>query len=275
VKNAIVTLRGHIASATSQSRIEKALRNIPGLLGIKNDLILDDKLTFEVAAALGTLEHQYGCKFFTGVSHGVVFLSGLVSDETVKLLAEKCVADHPSVRGVMNSIEVLGARSAPQDLPFLQPTIGEEIFFLDGLAVVVRQVILSPNNRRVVAMTVSGRFTILQPELTSLTAVENQLPERLIVLPLKLVRYLTRVSGFMSIASRERKYFLDFNPDAFCRPALDWTPPYPYRLADVLFPVDDQLTRNLIRNTQPRPRSATRLGEALTEQLMANDSLGG
>jgi osmotically-inducible protein OsmY len=83
VKNGVVYLNGHITGTTSQSRIRKAIRAIPGILGIQNNLVLDDKLTNEVAASLGTLEHTYACKFFTGVSHGVVSLNGIVSDVNV------------------------------------------------------------------------------------------------------------------------------------------------------------------------------------------------
>ncbi|HXQ38870.1 MAG TPA: BON domain-containing protein, partial [Anaerolineales bacterium] len=53
VKNGVVYLDGHIASTISQSRIENAMRAIPGIPGIQNNLILDDRLTHEVATALG------------------------------------------------------------------------------------------------------------------------------------------------------------------------------------------------------------------------------
>jgi hypothetical protein len=88
VKNGVVYLSGHIVGTTSQSRIKNAIRAIPGILGIQNNLVLDDKLTLDVAGSLGELEHTYGCKFFTGASHGVISLNGNVSDENVKLLAE-------------------------------------------------------------------------------------------------------------------------------------------------------------------------------------------
>ncbi|MGZ9226102.1 MAG: BON domain-containing protein [Anaerolineales bacterium] len=70
VRNGAVYLNGHIVSTTSQSRIENAIRAIPGILGTKNNLVLDDKLTLEVATSLGELEHTYNCKFFTGATHG-------------------------------------------------------------------------------------------------------------------------------------------------------------------------------------------------------------
>src|SRR6266508_177847 len=69
VKNGIVYLHGHIVSTTSRSRLENAIRSIPGILGIQNNLVLDDKLTRDVAVSLGELEQMYDCKFFTGASH--------------------------------------------------------------------------------------------------------------------------------------------------------------------------------------------------------------
>src|SRR5215211_6303946 len=109
VKNGVVYLSGHIVNTSSRNRIEKAIRAIPGIVGIQNNLVLDDKLTLEVAGSLGKLEHTYGCKFFTGASHGVISLNGNVSDENVKLLAEKRVASHPNVRAVINNVRVSGA----------------------------------------------------------------------------------------------------------------------------------------------------------------------
>jgi osmotically-inducible protein OsmY len=276
VKNGVVYLNGHIVSTTSQSRIENAVRAIPGILGIKNNLVLDKKLILEVAASLGKLEHTYDCKFFTGASHGVVSLNGLVSDENVKLLAEKCVASNANVRGVINSARVRGSDLDLQDQPFLQPSIGEEIFFLNGISGVVRQVIINPNNRRVVAMTVWGRFADQQQELKSLTNGEARSPERLIVLSMNLVRYLTKVSGFLSISSNERKQYMDFDSAAFRTPNVDWVPPYPYCPDDVLFPAEYQHAAIQIAfEPDQLPFGAILEDASLGEQLITNDSLGG
>ena len=274
VKDRVVYLDGHIASATSQRRIQNAIPAMPGLLGIQNNLILDDKLTYEVAASLGTLEHTYGCKFFTGASHGVVTLSGIVSNENVKLLAEKCIASHPNVRGVINNVHVSGAERELQDQPFLQPSIGQTIYFLDGISGVVRQVIINPNNRRVIAMTIQGNFTEQHYEINSLADGKTPLPEQLIVVPMNEVRYLTKVSGFLHINSTERNRHLDFDPASFHSPGWDWVPPYPYCPDDVLFPVEQQDMENRILQQIPEsPLPVASKEQLLWEQLLANDSL--
>jgi osmotically-inducible protein OsmY len=275
VKNGIVYLYGHIAGPSSKSRMENAFRSIPGILGFQNHLVLDDKLTLEVAGSLGDLEHRYDCKFFTGASHGVISLNGNVSDENVKLLAEQRAASHPNVRGVMNNIRVSGAEKELLDKPFLQPTIGENIYFLDGVAGVVKQVIINPNNRRVIAMTVLGQFSDEQ-KTKSLNSREGQSPEQLIVLSVDLVRYLTKVSGFLSINSTERTRVMTFDSASFRAPAVDWRPPHPYCPEDVLFPVERREAEYQILEQLPRPPLVVALQEqVLWEQLLADDNLGG
>ena len=276
VKNGIVYLNGHIVSTTSQSRINNAIRAIPGLLAIQNNLILDDELTRKVAVSLGTLEHTYGCKFFTGASHGVISLNGIVSDENVKLLAEKCVASNPNVRAVMNNVQVAGAERVLQDPLFLQPTIGGIIYFLDGISGVVRQVIINPDNRRVIAMILWGQFTSQPQQLKSTDRESGRSPRRLIVVPLDLVRYMTKASGFLHINSTESKRYMDFNPARFSTPETGWKAPYPYCPDDVLFPVEKREVEYQILEQLPRsPFVVAWVEQPLSEELLANDSLGG
>jgi osmotically-inducible protein OsmY len=276
VKNGFVYLNGHIVSTTSQARINNALRAVPGLLGIQNNLVSDDKLILEVAASLGNLEHTYDCKFFTGASHGVISLDGNVSDENVKLFAEKCVASNPNVRGVINNVRVSGAELELQDGPFRQPTIGEIIYFLDGISGLVKQVIINPNNRRVVAMTVWGQFEDQGQDIKPSNIDKSRLPERLVIVPMDVVRHMTTVSGFLHINSHEKKRYMDFDPTRFSPPKDDWKAPYPYCPDDVLFPFEhqpdeDQTSQHLSQT----PSSVALKEQLLWEQLLADESLGG
>jgi hypothetical protein len=276
VKHGFVYLSGHIVSTTSRSRIEKAIRVIPGILGLQNNLVLDDKLTLEVAGSLGKLEHTYGCKFFTGASHGVITLGGIVSDENVKCLAEKCVASNPNVRAVINNVRVSGTELELPQEPFLQPSIGENIYFLDGISGVVNQVIINPNNRRVVAMTVWGRFANQQQDLKSARNSEALPPERLIVLSMDLARHMTRASGFLHIHSNERKRYMDFDLTHFSTPKNGWKAPFPYCPDDVLLPIEKRQVEYQILEHLPRsPLVVVWVEQPLREELLANDSLGG
>ena len=276
VRGRIVYLNGHVSSLTNLHQAEKSLQTISGLLGVKNHLIPDDRLLIEVSTALGQIESTYDCKFFTGVSHGVVFLSGNVENINIKLLAEKCAASNPNVRGVINSIHISGSDLNLPEEPFMQPIIGEEIFFHDGISGTVQQVIINPDNRRVVAMTLRGRFENQQQELRSLNKGEARSPERIIVLSMNSVRYLTKVSGFLYINSKEKNRYMDFDPAHFFTPKKDWKTPYPYCPDDVLFLIEQQDVKDQILQQPPRSRIAVGLEDRLPrEQLPANDSLGG
>ena len=276
VKDGVVYLSGHIVSTTSQSRIKNALRAIPGILGIQNNLVLDDKLTLEVAGSLGELEHTYDCKFFTGASHGVISLNGNVSDENVKLLAEQYASSNPNVRGVINNVRVSGAEQELPDQPFLQPTIGEIIYFLDGVSGVVKQVIINPNNRRIKAMVIEGKFTDQHDQLSLLTDGKPPPPEPLVVVPMNEVRYLTKASGFLFINSNERNRYMEFNPTRFFTPKNGWKAPHPYCPDNVLFPIEQLEVEYQILEQLPRPPFVVTLQEqALWEQLLANENLGG
>jgi len=274
VKNGVVYLIGHIANTSSLSRIVKAVRNVPGILDINNNLVLDEKLTLEVATSLGTLEHTYDCKFFTGVSHGVVSLNGVVSNEKVKLMAEKCAASNPNVRGVINHVRVKGSKPELQDQPFLQPTTGEMIYFLDGISGAIKQVIINPNTRCVIAMTVQGKFSDQEQDLESLNNGETQPPERLIVLHMSAIRYLTRVSGFLNINSKETDQFVDFDPSQFTVPNENWLPPYPYCSDDVLFHIKYKKAKRKITNkSYPFPFAVKAEDGSYRQQFISNGSM--
>ena len=275
VQNRIVNLSGHITSSTSNNRVEKAINSIAGILGIQNNLVLDDQLTTEVSSALGNLEHLYDCKFFTGVTYGVVTLHGNVNDENIKSLAEKCVAGNPKVRGVINCVRIQGILSELQDTPVYQPAIGQEILFLNGVSGIVRQVIIKPGNRRVIAMTLAGSFTDQQQEARSMSNNEPKPAERLIVIPVELIRYLTKFSGYLTIDSNERAGYVDFDPADYRACDLNWMPPYPYCPQDVLFSVDTDPFGQPIDSLPLHTILGIKLKEVLDEQVMANDSLGG
>jgi osmotically-inducible protein OsmY len=263
VKNAVVYLNGHIVGTSSQNRIEYAIQPIPGILGINNNLVLDDKLTNEVAASLGELERTYDCKFFTGVSHGVVLLNGQVSNTDMRLMAEQCAAGHPKVRGVINNIDVPGFDLGLQDHRFLQPPIRKKIYFSDGISGFVRKVVINPDNRRVVAMIIQGNFDEARGYLNNGgRSVEQQLH-----IPMSVIRHLTKRSGFLTIRSTDATKYQAFDESRFILPNDDWTPPYPYCPDDVLFPV------GYLKN---QASAMFKVQETkLHDELLYNDSLGG
>lgn len=237
VEDQILYLRGYMVSTMNQQRVENAIGNIPGILGIKSSLFSDDNLTRKVAGALGRIEHAHKTKFFTGVRHGVVVLNGEVSDINVRFLAEKCAAGIPGVRGVINHIRTPGLDINTEDLRFLQPTIGAIIYFRDGPSGIVHQVIIHPNNRLVVAMVIQGPFSKSKKTFRSMIDTEVSSSKKAVI-PMREIRYLTKRSGFLNIKSVETTRYGDFDPRGFIPPKKGWEPPFPYYLEDVLFPAE-------------------------------------
>jgi len=103
-QSGMIYLNGYIANKANQRQIESIIHSIPGVIKIQNNLVVDDMLVLEIAASLGKLERDYGCKFFITALQGVVSISGAVIDQAVKILAEQCATTNPDVRGVINNV---------------------------------------------------------------------------------------------------------------------------------------------------------------------------
>lgn len=275
VRNGILDLYGHVSSQTNRHLIEEALRRVDGLAAIHDHLVADDQLLAEVAAALGSLEYASGSKFFTGVSHGIVLLSGTAGDPKARLLAEQCAASNPNVRGVINSVQVQGVISNPSDLPFAQPQIGAEFFFVDGVSGRVRQVIIDPDNRRVTDITLQSRFVDPQHDLNASRNSGSRPSERTLVIPMQAVRYLTAHSGSLNVRSSQSDQYSEFDPADFLIPQSEWKPPYPYCRADVLFRAKEvQASPQGPEQTQS-PVALALAHQVLKDEMLENDSLGG
>jgi osmotically-inducible protein OsmY len=234
VKDGIVFLSGHVLSSGNKKRAETAAGAVAGVLEVKSNLVADDQLTRDVAGALGKVEHQYRVKFFTGVSNGVVSLNGTVGSIHVQTVAENCAAGVAGVRGVVSSMRTSEADGDKEDQRFLQPAIGKQIYFRDGLSATVHKVVINPNNLRVIAMVLRSQL-LNSAEHGFKSYSEDRVPERLVVIPVSDLRYLTQSSGFLYSNSAEAAGGSDFDHSAFTSPPVDWAPPYPYCPDDVLF----------------------------------------
>jgi osmotically-inducible protein OsmY len=235
VRDSIVTLSGNVMSTSNLQRAENAAKIIQGVQGVRNNLVADDELIRNVAGALGQIEHNYGVKFFTGARNGVVVLNGEVDSPNIRLLAEKCAACIPGVRGVHNFIRCPGVNLKKVEQRFLQPIIGEQIYFRNYLSGIVDKVIINPDNMFVTAMVINGRYLNSQGDLRFMTYDQVQPPKKSVVVPMNAIRILTKSSGFLRIDSVITDHFRDFDPSQFTVPQEDWTPPYPYCPDDVLF----------------------------------------
>jgi osmotically-inducible protein OsmY len=258
VKGGAVSITGYVISTQNKRLVENALQKIQGILSLKIHLIADDVLVLKVAAALGQMEHAYRTKFFTSVNHGVVALFGEVDTPDIRCKAEQCAAGIPWVRGVINKVRAPGINLETEDQRFLQPAVGQEIYFGEGPTGTVKQVIINPNNRRVTAMIVQRRCTDPQPEVGSGAGSREQYPKRPSVIPVSAIHYLTQNAGFLRKSDPETVQVYDFDPAHFVIPRMDWVPPYPYCSEDVLFPVEMmRLIEDEVRSAVPPARVGT------------------
>jgi hypothetical protein len=125
-------------------------------------------------------------------------------------------------------------------------------------------------------MILRGQFANQPQEFTSTNSDHVRSSERLVVVPMALVRYLTKVSGFLHINSNERKGYMDFDPTQFSSPKNGWKAPYPYCPEDVLVPVEIRDVEYQILEQLPRsPFVVAWAEQPLSEELPVNDSLGG
>ena len=59
--------------------------------------------------------------------------------------------------------------------------------------------------------------------------------DRLAVIPVSTIRYLTKKAGFLLIDSTDSTKYHNFNPLSVVSPDAGWVPPYPYCIDDVRF----------------------------------------
>ncbi len=125
-------------------------------------------------------------------------------------------------------------------------------------------------------MMIKGDFIDPQYKVNSLTDGRSRLPEQLVIVPIRVVRHLTKASGFLYINSNERKQYMDFDPGQYFVPKIDWIPPYPYCSADVLFPIEYQnVDTQIVFESDGFPFGAILEEQSLKEDLIVNDSPGG
>ena len=233
VEGGIVILQGHVVTPINRYRAEKAARSVSGVLGIQNQLVVDDDLVLDVAQALGSDCRTRHERIFVGAQKGIVTLSGEVASVTARETAEEVAASVPQVRGVVNYLNAAHVVVNPNEQRVLEPPIGQGVYATDVLLGNVERVIINPHNRRVTAFVASGNFSNVQHTDHGSSDEEPQ-KERRVIIPIRVVSYVTDSSVLLSINSSEASQYCDFNPIDFASPPKDWQPPYPYHRDDVL-----------------------------------------
>jgi len=263
VRDGVVILGGYTTTPINKVRAEHIAREVPGVLGVVNNIVTDDDVVAAVAQALAHDARVREQRITVHAEHGVVTLSGEVASADLRLVAEEVAASVPQVRGVINLIQGPGAIIDLAQQRVLQPQIGQAVYATDFVIGRVERVIISPRNRRVTAIVVAGRLP--DPEHPDDTPPEYQ-----VVIPIEAIQDVTESGVLLTISSAEAARCPDFDPTNFVAPAASWQPPYPYTHADILLYRDQVPARGDLGSTPSGDLLANELGtrgEPLWERI--------
>lgn len=152
----VIVLEGYVPNVELKNRIEEVVQYIPGVLGIENNLVIDEDLKIAATIAVTQYPYNHEDRIFINSHNGFIQLSGEVSGIAARITAEKRAGSVSHIRGVLNALRVPGSKMVLKDQRVLQPRIGA-IAHTRGAAIgVVQQVILDPINRLVIAVVVQG-----------------------------------------------------------------------------------------------------------------------
>ncbi len=237
VRDSLVTLRGHVPTSSDKQMVENTVESVAGVLGIENLLVADYDLTLLVAQALSKDEHTHLAMISVNTRKGIVSLSGHVACASIQYAAEGIAASILNVRGVINYIQAPGISIDPAEDRFLQPPIGREVYATDMLLGTVEKVIINPHNRRVMAILVHGNFPDPKNVDSSGWPREGSFQRRRVILPSRLIDYVTHASASLNIDSLEAAGYADYDAAQYAQPPDNWLPPYPYSKDDILFKI--------------------------------------
>lgn len=235
VQAGIVWLRGHVVTTTNKRNAEQAARSVPGVLGVENDLVVDDDLVFEVAQALGKHDLTRTKWIAVGARNGFITLNGEVSSASIRDAAEAIAASIPQVRGVVNYLHAPNVVIDYKEIPLWQPFIGHDISAVDMQLGRVEKVIIDPHNRRVAAFVARGYFPDPEDKDDYRLPSDEPRMERSVVIPMEAVNRVIDGYVLLGISGAEAARYRSLEPDGFLLPPTGWQPPYPYRWEQVLW----------------------------------------
>jgi osmotically-inducible protein OsmY len=123
VLDGVLYLDGNISSSLRGDIAVDQVSGVAGLLEIKNNLVGDDKLAADLAAALGNDSRTRDLPIGVYPRLGVVLLNGTVQNGQQKAAAEEIARSFPGVRSVINELSV---DPKAEILPVMAPAGGNE-----------------------------------------------------------------------------------------------------------------------------------------------------
>lgn len=106
VLDSVLYLRGNISSSLRSDVVQDQASGVPGLLGIKNELLGDDELAADLAEALGKDPRTRDLPIGIYPRLGVVRVGGAVHNAQQKTAVEEIVRNFPGVRGLLDTLVV-------------------------------------------------------------------------------------------------------------------------------------------------------------------------
>jgi osmotically-inducible protein OsmY len=238
VENGIAYLSGYVSFPSMSSGAEKAALRVDGIWKVENGLTIDSDLKIAVAQAIGNDSIAKKARIFVGVNNGFVTLTGQAPGLESRRAAQQQAVAMPRVRGVINSIRVLGSDIGPQDPPIWQPVVGASIHATDMKIGNVEKVVIDPDSRLVTSILASARLPEPDELGTSWPWKERDYSERRVIIPIEAIRHLNSSSVFLKEKATMVAGYNDFDPAAYFPAPVIWEPPYPYEHTDVLLPED-------------------------------------
>ncbi|MCB0108255.1 MAG: BON domain-containing protein [Caldilineaceae bacterium] len=234
VQDDVVVLTGHVQLTTHITQVSRAIYQMDSMTQLENQLVADDGLAATVAFALGNHERTHGEQIIVKAHRGFIYLMGSVSSAAICCIASRIAASVSQVRGIINQIQAPDVVFDGAYEALLQPLIGQGIYTANDEFGNVRQVIINPHNRRVVAVVVD-MCGITQAMLNALPSASNDMPlERRIVISIEELHRMPSGALFLTTRSDRVGAFVAFNKTTYIAPPADWRPPFPYVLSDVL-----------------------------------------
>jgi osmotically-inducible protein OsmY len=129
VQDGVVILRGHVSTSGKRQRVEDIVREVRGVQGLENSLVIDYEVEVAVARALGRDPRTRDHIVKVGSRFGHVFLQGQVPTLEIQMAAEEVAATVPRVRNVINRLRMSRRPAAKTALRIVESRIGQELWY--------------------------------------------------------------------------------------------------------------------------------------------------
>jgi len=106
VQGGMVTLAGNVGDLALKQMAGQVAAGVPGVRGVRNELVCDDDIDVAVAQALVAGAELRACALRVHTLHGVVRLEGMVPSARLWTMAALIARSVPGVREVRNEVTV-------------------------------------------------------------------------------------------------------------------------------------------------------------------------